>query len=95
MYNQLNMILFYNQRAGYSAHAGFYTQGEEGIHAPWISGQMYFNMQQHLYYKPSGAPEATSEGLNLKKFPGGTPPYPRSSVLYMIDSFPSLTKNPL
>ena len=39
--------------------------------------------------------EATSEGLNLKTFLGEhTPRMLRSSVIHMINSFLSLTKNP-
>ena len=41
----------------------------------------YFN---HLSYEPSRA-----------NYLGNTPRPPRSSVLHMIDSFPSLTKNPV
>ena len=54
---------------------------------------IYFNMQQNLSYKPSGAPEATRSNLRgpkFIKFPVGVSP--RRSVLCMIDSFPSLTK---
>ena len=65
---------------------GFIKQG--GGYPPYISGQIYFNMQ-HLSYKPSRASEATSESLNLTTFLG------RSSALHMIDSFPSLTKPPV
>ena len=48
------------------------------------------NLFQHLSYKPSVAPEsAISEGLNSENFLWSTP---RSSVLHMIISFPSITK---
>ena len=65
----------------------------------YISGQIYFNMQQHFSYKPSGAPKATRSNLRepkFIKFPGGTHPNPyKSSVLHVIDSFPCLTQNPI
>ena len=61
-------------------------------------------MQQHLSYKPSGAPGATRSILREHKVKtflehstnSTRPPLPpRSSVLCMGNSFPSLTKNPV
>ena len=34
IYDQLNIILFYNQVVGYSAHAGFHTAGGRGGTSP-------------------------------------------------------------
>ena len=48
-------------------HPGFHTVG--GLLPPTqTSHQNYFNMQQHLRYKFSGAPEAILEDLNSKPF---------------------------
>ena len=44
-------------------------------------------MQQHLSYKPSGAPEVTSEGLNQNTFLGKhIPTFLEVQVFWMIPS---------
>ena len=52
------------------------------------------NMQQHLSYKPSAAPEATSEGLNLKTFLGTAYHRPLQAVCFPL-IFPLSDKNPV
>ena len=53
----------------------FHTVGEDDVSPkPWvshplISGHIYINMQQHLSYKSSGAPETTRSNLSLNVFP--------------------------
>ena len=51
-----------------------------------------FHNMQHLSYKPSGALEATSSNLRQAKVKYFQGAYPQSSVVCMVNSFPSVTK---
>ena len=77
-------------------------------HQVHVTGEKwnYVYIYMKVSYKGGGGggyPEATRSNLrehNVKSFPGGAYPQilpltPRSSVLCMINSFPSLTKKPI